>query len=81
MTKHTVFYYPYASFTNEQLLLLKVAALWFDKLGILDLASASMASNCLYEDVPRLEPRGGKDKTRTNQNYAEMQQARMENCI
>ena len=36
MTKHNLYYYPYASFTNAQLPLLKVAALYFDKLYILD---------------------------------------------
>lgn len=41
MTEHALFYYPYASFTNEQLPLLKVAALYFDKLVILDPVGAS----------------------------------------
>ncbi len=41
MTQHNLFYYPYASFTNAQLPLLKVAALWFDKLFILDPVGAS----------------------------------------
>jgi hypothetical protein len=41
MTEHNLFYYPYASFTNAPLLLLKVAALYFDKLVILDPVSAS----------------------------------------
>jgi hypothetical protein len=41
MTEHNLFYYPYASFTNAQLPLLKVAALWFDKLVILDPVGAS----------------------------------------
>lgn len=36
MTDHNLFYYPYASFINSQLPLLKVAALYFDKLVILD---------------------------------------------
>lgn len=31
---HNLFYYPYASFTNEQVPLLKVAALYFDKVTI-----------------------------------------------
>ncbi len=31
MTDHNLFYYPYASFTNTQLPLLKVAALYFAK--------------------------------------------------
>jgi hypothetical protein len=41
MTEHNLFYYPYASFTNVQLPLLKVAALYFDKLAILDPVDAS----------------------------------------
>ena len=44
MTEHNLFYYPYASFTNAQLPLLKVAALYFYKLVILDPASASWAT-------------------------------------
>ena len=41
MTEHNLFYYPYASFTNAQLPLLKVAALYFDKLVLLDPLGAS----------------------------------------
>lgn len=41
MAEHTLFYYPYASFTNAQLPLLKVAALYFDKLVLLDPVGAS----------------------------------------
>ncbi|RVM04161.1 hypothetical protein [Sinorhizobium meliloti] len=41
MTAHNLFYYPYASFTNAQLPLLKVAALYFDKLVLLDPIGAS----------------------------------------
>jgi hypothetical protein len=44
MTEHNRFYYPYASFTNAQLPLLKVAALYFDKLVILDPVGASWAT-------------------------------------
>lgn len=44
MSSHNLFYYPYASFTNEQLPLLKVAALYFDKLIILDPVGASWAT-------------------------------------
>jgi hypothetical protein len=44
MTKHNLFYYPYASFTEKQLPLLKVAALYFDKLYILDPQGASWDS-------------------------------------
>jgi len=36
MTEHNLFYYPYASFTNAQAPLLKVAAIYFDKIYILD---------------------------------------------
>src|SRR6266852_515994 len=36
MTEHSIFYYPYADFRNAQLPLLKVAALYFDKLYLLD---------------------------------------------
>ena len=41
MTEHNLFYYPSASFTNAQLPLWKVAALYFDKLVILDPVGAS----------------------------------------
>ena len=41
MTTHQLFYYPYASFTNQQVALLKVAALYFDRLVILDPVGAS----------------------------------------
>lgn len=43
MTDHNLFYCPCASFTNEQLPLLKVTALYFDKLIILDPVGASWA--------------------------------------
>ena len=42
MTPHRLYYYPYASFTNQQLPLLKVAAIWFDELVILDPIGASL---------------------------------------
>lgn len=41
MSEHNLFYYPYASFTGQQLHILKVAALYFDKLTILDPVGAS----------------------------------------
>lgn len=44
MAEHNLFYYPYASFTNAQLPLLKVAALYFDKLIVLDPVGASWAT-------------------------------------
>ena len=36
MASHSIFYYPYASLTDDQSPLLKVAAIYFDKLYILD---------------------------------------------
>jgi hypothetical protein len=36
MADHRLFFYPYASFTDRQLSLLKLAALWADKLILLD---------------------------------------------
>ncbi len=50
MTEHNLFYYPYASFTNAQLPLLKVAALYFDKLYILDPFQAISGSQELGGD-------------------------------
>ena len=44
MTENKLFYYPNASFTNAQLPLLKGAALYFDKLVILDPVGASWAT-------------------------------------
>ena len=44
MSEHKLFYYPYPSFTNAQLPLLKVAALYFDRLVILDPVGASWAT-------------------------------------
>jgi hypothetical protein len=41
MNEHNLFYYPYASFSDNQKLLLKAAALYFDKLYILDPFKAS----------------------------------------
>lgn len=41
MNMHSLFYYPYASFTNAQIPLLKVAALYFDNLVLLDPVGAS----------------------------------------
>ena len=41
MVEHNLFYCPYASFIDAQLALLKVAALYFDKLVILDPVDAS----------------------------------------
>lgn len=44
MAEHSLFYFPYASLTDEQLPLLKVAALFFDKLFLLDPIAASWNS-------------------------------------
>jgi hypothetical protein len=47
MKEHNLLYCPYASFTNAQLPLLKVAALWFNKVVILDPVGASWGANWL----------------------------------
>ncbi len=33
MTEYNIFYYPYTSLTNKHALLLKIAALYFDKVS------------------------------------------------
>jgi len=43
--EYNLFHYPYASFTNAQLRLLNVAALYFDKLHML----------CSEEDIANLD--------------------------
>ena len=62
MAEHKLFYYPYASLTNAQLPLLKVAALYFDKLVILDPVGASFdtigADYFAREAVTLLEKEG-----------------------
>lgn len=61
MTEHRLFYYPYASFTNAQFPLLKVAALYFDKLVILDPDKATggtVGSGDIAKDVALLEGEG-----------------------
>jgi hypothetical protein len=58
MTQQSVFYYPYASFADEQSILLKVAALYFDKLYILDPMKATFGRigiGRVEEDVRLLE--------------------------
>jgi len=54
---HNLFYYPYASLTNAQLPMLKVAAVWFDKLIVLDPVGASLdtiGADHLARDAVRL---------------------------
>jgi len=62
MADNNVFYYPYASFTNAQLPLLKVAALYFDKLVLLDPVGASWdtvgADNIARDGVRQLKDAG-----------------------
>jgi hypothetical protein len=61
MNAHTIFYYPYCSFKDEQEPLLKAAALYFDKLYILDpkrAASGSTGSPEVEKDVELLEEAG-----------------------
>ena len=60
MTEHSVFYYPYASFTDVQAPLLKAVALYFDKLYILDPEKASSGDigiGAVAKDVKLLELR------------------------
>jgi hypothetical protein len=55
---HSIFYYPYGNFQDTQALLLKVAALYFDKLNILDPLKASggrVGSGVVEKDVELLE--------------------------
>jgi hypothetical protein len=61
MTEHALFYYPYASFTNAQVPLLKVVALYFDKLYILDPEKATGGTIGIGDaarDVALLEKEG-----------------------
>jgi hypothetical protein len=53
MTEHNLFYFPYASFTDAQLPLLKVAAQYFDRLTILDPSDASWATIGVGAEVRR----------------------------
>ncbi|HLO16993.1 MAG TPA: hypothetical protein VK206_19315, partial [Anaerolineales bacterium] len=61
MNPHTLFYYPYGSFTDQQAPLLKAAALYFDKLHILDPEKASsgeIGAVAVAQDVKMLEQHG-----------------------
>ncbi|MCB9157642.1 MAG: hypothetical protein H6645_11065 [Caldilineaceae bacterium] len=61
MQPHSVFYYPYATIGQEQSLLLKATALYFDKLYILDPRRANFAGVGVGEiekDVSLLEQAG-----------------------
>jgi len=52
---HSIFYYPYASFTNPQVPLLKAAALYFDKIYILDPKKANIPGNRIGELAEGIE--------------------------
>lgn len=61
MNKHNLFYYT--TFTNEQFLLLKMAAFYFDKLYIFDPVSASRPTigadyNACEDGRPDFHPSG-----------------------
>lgn len=61
MNSHTLFYYPYGSFVDKQAPLLKAAALYFDKLFILDPEKASgseIGAIAVADDVRLLEQSG-----------------------
>lgn len=51
MDENSIFYYPYATFQDAQLPLLKAAALYFDKLYILDPVEASFDGIGIQPDV------------------------------
>jgi len=51
MDENSIFYYPYATFQDAQLPLLKAAALYFDKLYILDPLQASFDGIGIQSDV------------------------------
>lgn len=58
MPEHNIFYYPYASFGDQQSLLLKTVALYFDKLYILDPSKANwgkIGKSPLEHDMRLLE--------------------------
>jgi hypothetical protein len=58
---HSVFYFPYGNFQNTQAPLLKIAALYFDKLNILDPLKASggtVGPGVVEKDVALLEKAG-----------------------
>ncbi len=58
MNEHTIFYYPYATFGNKQNLLLKAAAMYFDRLYILDPLKASwdgIGTRLSVQDMKLLE--------------------------
>lgn len=65
MNGHEIFYYPYASFKEEQKPLLKAAALYFDKLYILDplkASSGTIGPGGASKDVRLLEDIGVLDR-------------------
>ena len=54
MTKHNIFCCPYSSFKYAQLPVLKVAAVYFDNLVIIDRVGASWdAVGANHHDAPR----------------------------
>lgn len=58
MNNHNLFYYPYATFGDKQKLLLKAAALYFDKLYMLDPLKASwegIGTGLASEDIKLLQ--------------------------
>ncbi|MCP9463225.1 MAG: hypothetical protein NNA25_00320 [Nitrospira sp.] len=74
MTKHNLFYHPSASFTNAQRPLLNVAALWFEKLVLLDPVGASWdtvgADHIARETVRLLNGAGSQGEVAVNNSEA-----------
>jgi hypothetical protein len=67
MRTHTLFYYPYGSFYDEQMPLLRTAALYFDKFYILDPTKASFGTigipkEGIGRDIQLLEQQGILEK-------------------
>ncbi len=61
MNPHTIFYYPYGSFEDAQVPLLKAAALYFDKVYMLDPEKANSGTigiGAIAKDVELLEQKG-----------------------
>ncbi len=74
MNGHSVFYYPYGSFQDKQSPLLRAAALYFDKLYILDPVKASfgrIGAGEVEEDVRLLEDEGILERVSPEEVLAE----------
>lgn len=78
MAEHSIFYYPYGSFGDRQAPLLKVAAIYFDKVFMLDPTKASaddpggvIGVGAVGQDVRILEQEGILERVAPEQVLAE----------